>query len=243
MDRALQAVDLLYSFKDIIPTTAVLLAWRSGWTPLFVAFGRQSSALSPEIRAAALSNLQRFLLSTQLAPHDRALDTSHLFYNVIFPMVDDVLSPELDERRGRREMSETRLRASALLCKSFLQFEIGPATRNPAQLREIWLIILDFLERLMKSGDGQDQLFEAVPESLKNLVLVMNASNILIPPQGNTQEEELVLLWTETRDRLEQFLPGFLSELVPTSPPNPGSAAPDTTAATPAHVAAESSSI
>ena len=181
MDRALQAVDLLYSFKDIIPawiaqstasheegkcsargihrlTAYALSAWRTGWTPLFVAFGRQSSSLSPEIRAAALSNLQRILLSAQLAPHDRALDTSHLFYNVVFPMVNDVLSPELDERRGRREMSETRLRASALLCKSFLQFEIGPVTRNPAQLREIWLIILDFMERLMKSGDGQDQL-------------------------------------------------------------------------------------
>lgn len=73
-------------------------------------------------------------------------------------MIDDVLSTELDERRGRREMSETRLRASTLLCKSFLQLEIGSAPRPSTRLREIWLIILDFMERLMHSGGRQDQL-------------------------------------------------------------------------------------
>ena len=125
---------------------------------MLAALGRQSSVLSPEIRAAALTNLQRILLSTHLVSDGRALDASHLFYNVIFPMVDDVLSPELDERRGRREMSETRLKASTLLCKSFLQFEIGPVVPSPAQLREIWLIILDFMDRLMQSGGEQDQL-------------------------------------------------------------------------------------
>lgn len=49
----------------------------------------------------------------------------------------------------------------------------------------------------------------------------MNASNILLPPQAGTEGEELAQLWTETRDRLEQFLPGFLSELIPAPPPNP----------------------
>ena len=44
---------------------------------------------------------------------------------------------------------------------------------------------------------------------IEKLDLVMNASNILIPPQGGTQKEALVLLWTETRNWLEQFLPGF----------------------------------
>lgn len=72
-------------------------------------------------------------------------------------MVDDLLSPQLDERRGRREMSETRSRVSTLLCKTFLQLEVGPDVQ-PAELREVWLIILDFMERLMLSGGKQDQM-------------------------------------------------------------------------------------
>lgn len=123
-----------------------------------VALGRQSSALSPEIRGTALASLQRIVLGPQLFPHGQPANISHVFFNVIFPMIDDVLSTELDERRGRREMSETRLRASNLLCKSFLQLEVGSPMTQSTQLREIWLIILDFMERLMRSGGNQDQL-------------------------------------------------------------------------------------
>jgi len=83
----------------------------------------------------------------------------------------------------------------------------------------MWLIVLDFMERLMQSGGEKDQLFEAIPESLKNLVLVMNASNTLLPPPLQAHSE-LTLLWTETRNRLERFLPGFLDELVPTPSPS-----------------------
>lgn len=86
------------------------------------------------------------------------VDTHHLFYQIIFPLVDDILSPELDDKRGSREMSDTRSRVSTVLCKSFLHLQLGSIPTETASLREIWLIILDFMERLMVSGGQQNYL-------------------------------------------------------------------------------------
>lgn len=187
MERALLAIELMYSLRTVVPfwiaqsslpppegtfrrlmkyaaeelIFRIMTAWRTGWTALLVGLGRQASILSPEIRGAALTNLQRILLGPQVISSPQLTNIPFIFDNVVFPMIDDVLSTELDERRGRREMSETRLRASTLLCKSFLQLVIGSVGVDqplPPQFKEIWLIILDFMERLMTSGGKQDQL-------------------------------------------------------------------------------------
>lgn len=56
-------------------------------------------------------------------------------------------------------------------------------------------------------------------ESLKNVVLVMNSSNLLVPPpaQGGTDERtpEQVALWGKSVERIERILPGFLGEAMP----------------------------
>lgn len=56
-----------------------------------------------------------------------------------------------------------------------------------------------------------------MPETLKNVVLVMNASDMLVRPTPSQPlgNEERDLLWKETAERLEQFLPGFLDDLIP----------------------------
>ncbi|EEB88115.1 hypothetical protein MPER_14238, partial [Moniliophthora perniciosa FA553] len=78
---------------------------------------------------------------------------------------------------------------------------------------------LDLLDRYMNIDKG-DQLHEAVPESLKNVLLVMNAAQILVPPspQDDNRDQRQRTLWTATSERLERFLPGFLNEVIPASP-------------------------
>lgn len=63
-----------------------------------------------------------------------------------------------------------------------------------------------------------------MPESLKNVILVMNASDILVHPDPSSGPERIAL-WTETRDRLEHFLPGLLQDLIPPPPPEAEEAA------------------
>lgn len=59
----------------------------------------------------------------------------------------------------------------------------------------------------------------------------MNASDILVrPSQSQSLGRERDLLWKETTERLEQFLPGFLDDLIPaaTTPMPPPALAAET---------------
>ncbi|KAF9518905.1 hypothetical protein BS47DRAFT_1379647 [Hydnum rufescens UP504] len=241
LERGLKAIDLLFTLKGTLPrwidqsSLPREQAWKAGWTPLLVAIGRQCAGLIPEMRHLSLNCLQRVLLGPHiLAQGNAAIDVIYLFDHVVFPMVDDLLRPELDEdarhhHHHRGPLSESRLKASTLLCKSFLHFEIGSTSTANPELRELWLIVLDFSDRLMRSCGRQDQLFEAVPESIKNLVLVMHASGILVPPPAppsspgglitDSRDEEQRLMWNETLDRMTPFIPGFLEDLIPSPPP------------------------
>jgi brefeldin A-resistance guanine nucleotide exchange factor 1 len=51
---------------------------------------------------------------------------------------------------------------------------------------------------------------EAVPESLKNILLVMSSSGYLVPPSVDPTHEKL---WVETWKRLSRFLPDLRKEL------------------------------
>jgi brefeldin A-resistance guanine nucleotide exchange factor 1 len=62
----------------------------------------------------------------------------------------------------------------------------------------LWLRLLDLMEKFMWCSE---LLAEAVPESLKNCVLVMSTSGVLPAAQA-------AHLWKLTRSRLESFLPG-----------------------------------
>src|ERR1700712_4455025 len=53
---------------------------------------------------------------------------------------------------------------------------------------------------------------EAVPESLKNILLVMADSGYLAPPAEKPEQREL---WDQTWKRLDRFLPSLHGELFP----------------------------
>ena len=58
--------------------------------------------------------------------------------------------------------------------------------------------------------------YEAIPESLKNVLLVMNASGILVPPaELDTRDQRQKSMWAATQERIDRFIPGFLGEIIP----------------------------
>lgn len=61
--------------------------------------------------------------------------------------------------------------------------------------------------------------YEAVPESLKNVVLVMHSTGMLTPPASpDVRTEAQKQLWTRTSERLGRFLgPDVLADVVPQS--------------------------
>lgn len=129
-----------------------------------------------------------------------------IFSEVLFPLILKLLLPEVysSDRDG---MSETRVQAASLLCKVFLQYLVLLSAWDG--MLDLWLKIIDILDRLMNSGQG-DSLEEAVPENLKNVLLFMASSGYLVAPSIDKSKEEL---WVETWKRIDRFLPDLKSEL------------------------------
>ncbi|KIJ60626.1 hypothetical protein HYDPIDRAFT_43160 [Hydnomerulius pinastri MD-312] len=237
IERGRKAIDLLFDLKKFIAPFAESAelqpgqVWRQFCLPLVSSFGKQSTNPSRLVRNTAIGQLQRLLLGPQLV-YDEAdhSQVEEIFNSVIFPLMDELLKPQvyLLDSQG---MSETRLRASALLCKAFMHFEVRESHRK-ADMRILWIEVLDLLDRLI-SAEKSEQLYEAVSESLKNVVLVMNAASILVPPPAaeDDRDEQQRTLWTATQARLERFLPGFLAEVIPTPQPIPAVGATPTASA------------
>ncbi|KAH9484177.1 hypothetical protein JR316_0003657 [Psilocybe cubensis] len=220
ISRGKKAVDLLPVLHKKLLTflqasqVDEVQAWRNMGLPLLIVLGRQSVNAAREIRHSAISHLQRILLGSPLTNDADQKKVEEVFNRVVFPLVDELLKPQV-AFRDPQGMAESRLRGSALLCKVFMHLELRES-RAKTDFRLLWIQVLDLLDRLMNVNRG-DQLYEAIPESLKNVLLVMNAVGILIPP-GSGEEELQKTLWLNTHERMERFLPGFLTEVIPIPP-------------------------
>lgn len=117
---------------------------------------RQSINPSREIRQVAITHLQRVLLGQYILMEDAdQTQVEEAFNRVVFPLVDELLKPEVFNR-DPAGMPETRLRAVSLMCKAFMQLEVKEG-ESQADIRVVWIQVLDLLDRLM-NVDRQGQL-------------------------------------------------------------------------------------
>ena len=191
-------------------------AWINYWSPIFQALRTQCLNPCRHIRHQAFLSLQNSLLSPDLASADHQEWTA-IFSEVLFPLISRLLRPEVYQT-DPVGMSDTRVQASRLLCNIFLHYLVLLSEWDG--MLDLWLKILDIMDRLMNSGQG-DNLEEAVPESLKNILLVMADGGFLRPPLADEAPTEL---WVETSRRVDRFLPGLIFELFPQAKPSPPSA-------------------
>ncbi|KAI5798899.1 hypothetical protein EDC01DRAFT_716687 [Geopyxis carbonaria] len=199
-------------------------AWTTYWLPIFQSLSTQCTNPCREIRNQALTYLRQSLLSPALTSDDHHEWTA-IFGDVLFPLIGRLLKPEVFQG-DPRGMSDTRVQAATLLCKIFLHYLV--LLSEWEGMLDLWLKILDIMDRLMNSGQG-NHLEEAVPESLKNILLVMSADGYLVRPDsdGNEKNKEL---WDQTWKRLERFLPDLKMELFPPEPERPKEPEPKLTA-------------
>lgn len=198
-------------------------AWSAYWLPIFQALTTQCTNPCREVRHLAFTSLQRTLLSPELTSADHEEWTA-IFGEVLFPLILRLLKPEVfsSDRDG---MSETRVQAASLLCKVFLQYLVMLSKWDG--MLDLWLKIIEIMDRLMNSGQG-DSLEEAVPENLKNVLLIMSSNGYLVPPSQNPEREEL---WSETWKRIDRFLPDLRKDLAleeePKENPPPAAVTPE----------------
>jgi brefeldin A-resistance guanine nucleotide exchange factor 1 len=211
--RGIKAIGLIYHLAGRVPMLIKQShleereAWAAYWSPIFQSLTSQCVNPCRDIRHNAISTLQRSLLSADLVSSDDK-EWSTIFDEVLFPLVLRLLKPEV-YHSDPNGMGETRVQAATLVCKIFLRFLDQLPGREG--MLPLWLKILDILDRMMNSGQT-DSLEEAIPESLKNILLVMADGGYLVPPSQDPSKEEM---WNETRKRLGRFLPGLFVEIFP----------------------------
>ncbi|KAJ5893530.1 hypothetical protein N7495_005221 [Penicillium taxi] len=231
--RGIKAIGLIYQLTGRVPTLIKQShleereAWAAYWSPIFQSLTSQCVNPCRDIRHHALSTLQRALLSVELISSDDKEWTT-IFDEVLFPrLILRLLKPEV-YHSDPVGMAETRVQAAILVCKIFLRFL--DQLSNPDGVVPLWLQILDILDRMMNSGQS-DSLEEAIPESLKNILLVMADGGYLVPPSQDPSKEEM---WLETRKRLGRFLPDLFTEVFPDPVEEPEKSQPASAIASPA---------
>ncbi|KTG04630.1 hypothetical protein cypCar_00013757 [Cyprinus carpio] len=146
--------------------------WSSCWCPLLQGMAWLCCDARRQVRMQALTYLQRALLVHDLQTLD-AVEWESCFNKVLFPLLTKLLDNISPADVGG--MEETRMRACTLLSKVFLQ-HLSPLLSLPT-FAALWLTILDFMDKYMHAGSS-DLLLEAIPESLKNMLLVMDTAGI-----------------------------------------------------------------
>lgn len=220
VSRGVRAIGIVSQLASRVPTLIKRShletdqAWRTYWSPVFGSLARQCVNPCREIRHQAFTSLQRCLLSPELASPDHT-EWTNIFGEVLFPLINQLLKPEVYQT-DPHGMTETRIQAAQLLCKIFLHYLVLLSEWDG--VLDLWLRILGIMDRLMNSGQS-DMLIEAVPESLKNILLVMSSGSYMVPPPGSDEEDvrtELQQrLWSETWERLERFLPDLMKDVFP----------------------------
>lgn len=150
---------------------------------------------------SAITYLQRALLVHDLQTLTGA-EWEACFQRVLFPLLAYLLN-NIDPK-DPVAMEETRMRAATVLSKVFLH-HLTPLLSLP-NFYNLWLVILDFMDKYM-NADKSDLLYEAIPESLKNMLLVMDSAKVFDGANGKSP------LWNATWDRINQFLPTMKEDL------------------------------
>ncbi|KAL1494184.1 hypothetical protein ABEB36_009823 [Hypothenemus hampei] len=175
--------------------------WTQGWCPLLQGIARMCCDRREEVRISAIAFLQRALLVHDLQTLNGP-EWEQCFHRVLFPLLNYLLEPISPKEPVA--MAEFRNRAATVLSKVFLH-HLTPLLSLPT-FPTLWSSILDYMDRYMRT-DKSDILYEAIPELLKNMLLVMNSTKIFDGPDGKNQ------LWHVTWDRINKFLPNLKEEL------------------------------
>ncbi|XP_041788554.1 Golgi-specific brefeldin A-resistance guanine nucleotide exchange factor 1 [Anopheles merus] len=178
--------------------------WSQGWCPLLQGIARLATDQRRQVRTSAITCLQRALLVQDLQTLT-GLEWAGCFKQVLFPLLQELLQEKATSPVEVSLLEESRIRTATIMSKVFLH-HLTPLIALP-NFQELWLEILDYFERFMTAGS--DMLYEAVLESLKNMLLVMHSVCVFHNTDGVTHS----MLWDVTWQRISGFLPNLKDEL------------------------------
>ena len=130
------------------------------------------------------------------------LEWEDCFNHVLYPLLSNLLQMH-NNNVEIKFLEESRIRTITFVSKIYLHHLNLLSTID--NYHQLWLTLLDFMQKFMYV-DNSELLFEAIPECLKNMVLVMNSANLFENKDENS-------LWFVTWRRIDEFLPNLKNEL------------------------------
>ncbi|XVE68186.1 hypothetical protein DITRI_Ditri09bG0048700 [Diplodiscus trichospermus] len=163
-----------------------------------------------EVRNHAILMLQRSLAGVDGIHIPNAM-WFQCFDLVIFTLMDDLLEiAQGSSSKEYRKMEGTLVLATKLMSKAFLQ-SLQDLSQQPS-FCELWLGVLNHMERYMKAkfrGKRSEKIHELVPELLKNTLLVMKTTGILMPSDEIGGDSFWQLTWLHVK----KIVPSLQSEV------------------------------
>ncbi|EGG23568.1 Arf guanyl-nucleotide exchange factor [Cavenderia fasciculata] len=185
-------------------------AWEQYWSCILESLRKLCLHKTPNIRNNAMTYLQKCMLSPNLSVLS-AQKWMTCFVDVVFPLLTD-----LKVNANVPNYEDMRVRAAALLSKVFLQHLTTINTLDT--FLALWTEILVFYRQYMGLSE---LLSESVPESLKNMLLVMNNSRVFKDPSDADSNDKSRALWELTWKNINEFCPKIKDDVLPRVSPQP----------------------
>lgn len=197
VQRACRAVEILCQLR---PETSHLAASSEDpqkyWLAILEILRAQCLSPCKEVAKYSFAHLQRLLLTLDLTSNNPAVST--IFDDTVIPLLQSVQNAPKNKSKAGEDL---KVQASSLLCKVWLHHLQTIQADDAAD--EQWLRVLGALIQLMQA-DQSPYLAEAVTESLKNVLLVMNSTQML--ESGSKSFVESTKVLTEAKLTIMQEL-------------------------------------
>lgn len=154
-----------------------------------------------EVRNLAFGQLQRIMLDKRLLGLPSIMLDGAINKFLFVLMEEMLIKMKNSKEMDKLTLAELRLRALNLVAKSFLQ--LLPIVQQIPEFDGTWSKLLKYMQQYYLHTES-DILKEAVPELIKNMILVMNANEAFSNKQS---------LWTMTKQQIDVFLPNLTLEV------------------------------
>ncbi|OVA02830.1 SEC7-like [Macleaya cordata] len=219
-ERSIHALDLMAGSLTYL-TQWKLSPQEAGeiWLGLVKGLRKVSLDQREEVRNHSILSLQRCTAGIEgfSLPQDSWVN---FFDLIVFQMLDDFLEiVQGKSSRDYRNIENTLLHALKLSSKVFLQqiMDLSPSSSFP----KLWMGILGRMEiytTVKIRGKKSEKLRELVPELLKNMLLVMKSSRVLVNPSSSSPSSDTTL-WEMTWPLIDNLVPNLKSEVFPDREP------------------------
>lgn len=181
--------------------------WRTYILPMHVEIAKLCTHPSRVLRQHCLYLLQRLVLSLDYGQSSSSREVlPRLFDDVLLPLLAVKLASPGSDQRLMEVGDETQMQVASILTKALLRHVAILLESGHEEFLVFWTRVLQSLLDVMQGRS--DILRESVPESIKNMLLVMDTAG----PLAASDDEKVKKFWQTTWSLLDPINPRLHQE-------------------------------